>query len=192
MSQPDLPRGPRPLDPRPQPDRPPENGRPLPDFRQEGSARSPEDLLDRLRDRLDRLAANHPSALPADADRTGHGWPVSERAEPASPATEHAEHPGLGDRRDEFNGDVPVDPAAAESESADRAAADWKLADPAAGGGELVDPELAGAGLAGWGDFFGDWGAGELELGLGGGEPYRPWFMGGERLAPWFTDDLGE
>jgi len=46
----------------------------------DGLAREPADLLDQLRERLDRLAANHPSAV-ADSGEPSEGEPAPETGE---------------------------------------------------------------------------------------------------------------
>lgn len=147
---------------------PPIDHRPLGD----GRAREPAELLDQLRERLDRLAANHPSAPreTAGLDPAGEqDWREQpEQAEQPESAAEPEERP---------EADGP-------EQRVDGAAPDGAQA-PAGGQDALRADSPAQAGPAG-----GQGGGARLDLNLGQqgqGDAYRPWFMTGDSAEPWFA-----
>jgi len=136
---------------------------------------------DNLRERLDRLAACHPSS-------------------PDYQEMEYGETPEYGDYQK-----TEYEPAGAGAERAAEEQ-DRQAARPGGLDGELAgrDGELAGRGNgradrpgagrpAGWrAADTGPRPGGGAAGGLGGGrEPYRPWFTEGESPEPWFTSDSG-
>jgi hypothetical protein len=174
------------------PDRPAERGA-LDERGGTGQARG---AADELRQRLDRLAACHPSS------------PDYEACHPSSPDHEETGYAGLAESGEMERGETPEygDYQKTENEAAgaggERAAdeQDRQAARPGGREGELAGREGNGrADRPGAGRPAG-WRAGDAERqldegaagGLGGGrEPYRPWFTAGESPEPWFTSDSG-
>lgn len=133
-------------------------------------AREPSELLKQLRERLDRLPGNHPSALIRQPDRR--------------PAGEQAVGPESGDGLESGRpqGDSacpPGDEPGAEPEQAE-------AAEEVAPGRTDTDREGTGGGPA-------DSGA-DLDALTGvrlAAEGYRPWFMSDGIGAPWFATEPG-
>jgi len=151
----------------------------------EGGARQPVELLDQLRERLDRLDRNHPSASRGSAD---------EQRAPADEAT-----PGHDAAADRAAGQAAGAGQSAQDSRPDRsslrkdgtdASRDEQPGDQRAGEPPAVrqpgQPPAAFDGLA-----SGVADDGHHHLGQAGlttkGEPYRPWFADGPE-APWFVD----
>jgi hypothetical protein len=179
--------------------RQPENGRVWPPVERDGRARSPEELFDNLRQSLSDLAARH-GFVPRDRDprmqwdappdydayldpdihRAGEAQrdrdvpydrdPPCDRDSPCDRYPPYENGVGYGDAPD-FDG--------SGNDGADRGRGFW---DAIRAPGELND---AFAGLAAIGP------SGEMGLFADHGyeEPYRPWFMSGDPLAPWWAAD---
>lgn len=167
----------------------------------EGRAREPADLLNQLRERLDSLAANHPSAQP---DRS---QPAEPDEQPEGDAVEPAAETGSGDtdsrpRRDEPHGKERRERSHAPEQGG-----------PGQSGPGQASPEQSSTeqGATGHGDTqdftkpFGEAPAGSgaslpQESAPEGryaqfdpvrtnmGEPYRPWFAADEPGEPWFVE----
>lgn len=150
----------------------------------EGRARQPVELLDQLRERLDRLEQNHPSASPrstvepraaAECERPDQDAAAARVGDQAvAGESAQASRPDLSsrpkDRTDASSGDRPGDQVAGEPPAVRQPGQP-----PAA-----VDGVASGAADAGR--------HGMAEAGLTAkGEPYRPWFADGPE-APWFVD----
>ncbi len=132
----------------------------------DGRAREPAELLDQLRERLDRLASNHPSARPERSEAVE--GPVEGPARDASPPRRLAE--AHQPRRIQAqHGDRPVGEAPARGD-ADRQPAPPALADTASGAPVSADPVRADPAQ------------------VDGGEPYRPWFVADVSADPWFIE----
>ena len=153
----DLPRPPRSLDD-------PLGGTGRPAERTDGHrARPPGELLDQLRERLGRLADNHPSASPGMADRR------------APEQTEDDDRPDVDGYR---SGAEPSRYVTGQ----DRSAAVDRSTDEQNGSVPGLDvPQTPRTTATGGRDTV---------LGVDGpasGEPYLPWFMSAERGVPWFA-----
>lgn len=159
-------------------------GRPLGDV--VGGPRRPAELLDQFRQRLDRLAGNHPSSSREPARERERGGD--------SPGAQD----GPGQRADPGGLDGPAG-AESASDGAELAGEVRGRAD-----GEAVsngdESASLGAGDEWWSgegaDHTGDGGTGLPggPLGLEGGaaEGYLPWFMAPEDGAPWFAAEPGQ
>jgi hypothetical protein len=130
----------------------------------EGSARRPVELLDQLRERLDRLDSNHPSANPVSADLDDAEAAQDSDPDCHSVRKEGADHSPGDQAGDEEAGQPPADPQP----------------------GQPVQPAAAVDGVAAVLADDGDYGMVETRL-MANSEPYRPWFAG-EPDAPWFVD----
>jgi hypothetical protein len=161
------------------PDRPGERGA-LDERSGTGQARG---AADELRQRLDRLAACHPSS------------PDYEACHPSSPDHEETGCGTLAESGEMERGETP--------EYGDDLKREGKLAgregELAGREGKLAGRDNGRADRPGAGRPAG-WRAGDAERRLdggaagglgGGGEPYRPWFTAGESPEPWFTSDSG-
>jgi len=145
----------------------------------EDAARPPSELLSQLRQRLDRLAGNHPSSPAADRPRDVRREPGGEPEEPELPDWLDG---GAGERsRDEeppdgAGPDEPPDLAAPhQADSPD--AAPWP-----------DQPAPADPGDAPWAGSMDGGGSGPDDPARqDGSEAYRPWFMSGEAGSPWFA-----
>jgi hypothetical protein len=136
--------------------------------------RRPAELLDQLRERLDRLADNHPSARRESAGRREQGLAEEEI--------------GLAGNSEFADAGEPADAG--------------EFADAGELAGEANSPELERTGYPGQeiggrpGWLEPGWTEpgwlepGWLEPGLPGGaaDQYRPWFMSPEEGAPWFAE----
>jgi hypothetical protein len=139
---------------------------------EDGSARSPGELLDALRERLERLEPNHPSAYgprPAEA-QVEAAAPDQDVAAGAEDVPDDArpprDTPDDGQVTDGGQPDSAAQPAEAEPEGGG-----WHQAQGGAGGvGRSEAGFEAGTGL------------------IGQGDPYRPWFVDGEPGTPWFAE----
>jgi hypothetical protein len=159
----------------------------------DGEAREPTDLLNQLRERLDNLAANHPSAhldrsQPAEADEQPQGKEADEQ--PQGKAAELAEDSGSGEteswrRRDEPQG--PRGPERREQthvpEQGDAGALTEAFGDVPVGNGATLPPESALDGHYAQFDRARAHGLFPAQ-----GEPYRPWFAADESGEPWFVE----
>jgi len=184
----------------------------------DGRARPPAELLDNLRLRLSQLADNHPSAPRSRHPRADwgaprdwgppRGWPASGDGDGPGDWGAPRDSDGPGDWDGPGDRGVPEDrrwrpeqdASAGEGEAAERdigSPADQPAdTDAEAGGfGGLADAIRAASRLS---DAFpasvdGGW-LGEMSLFASGGqaEPYRPWFMSGEPLTPWWAADSGD
>ncbi|HUZ37189.1 MAG TPA: hypothetical protein VMV17_12745 [Streptosporangiaceae bacterium] len=134
--------------------------------------------LDDLRERLARLPPSHPSAPTYGERRGGSGEADGSRQpddlrQPDDPGNPESGEEPEGWQEPEGSGgpDDPPEPGEPEGD---------------AGAGGRGRP-------GGHGRTGGRGGEGRaLEPGVGGsglGEPYRPWFFGGESPKPWFSDD---
>jgi hypothetical protein len=148
----------------------------------DGRARLPAELIDNLRLRLSQLPENHPSAfrkaddlLEAPAETDFDRW-----SEVPAPADSVLPQDSADESRGSANADVEVGVGTSQG------------AGPAQSGGSLADlirsirdasdslAETIGEGM------LGD--LGTLPRGIHS-EPYRPWFMSGDRGVPWFAVD---
>ncbi len=157
----------------------------------EGRARQPVELLDQLRERLDRLDPNHPSASPRS---TGWDEAPGRDATPdqdvaADPAADQAAGPG------ESGQDSRPDHPSLRKAGADRSRED-QPGDQGAGGSPAIrhagqpapagaDGAVNGLGADGQSRVAGDR-VGEA-AGTDKGERYLPWFAG-ESGTPWFFE----
>ncbi len=172
----------------------------------EGQAREPADLLDQLRERLDRLATNHPSARrdqirpterpDAPAERPKRG--ADRREDTAAPPGEGRPgegrpgvgRPGVGRlgvgrpaeaagpaRSDDPGGQGQGEPGGEEPAFGDAPAGHpGAQFGPGAPGGLPQAPAADGR-------------PGQHGLGRAGtDEPYRPWFAADESGEPWFIE----
>lgn len=165
-----------------------------PGYGRDSDARQPAELLDQLRQRLSRLADNHPSAHSESVGSCRSGdWSQAQdspRAPDSPGAPEGREWQGvdgvadLPDEQAVDGGDARVPPGpdgSSEHEPAD------------AGGmpdAESHEPLHLGHVMSAAADGYpGDL---DLHLGLSGpSETYRPWFMSGDSGSPWFVTDEG-
>jgi len=129
-----------------------------------GGARRPAELLGQLRDRLDQLAANHPSAV-----TEGNEPSASEPPPETSEQLQIAENPELGDPPDE--------PEEVEAPSGSD--------EPLQQEGSAVERVGGVPGIGVSGNVVG---LPSPHGRLGKGEPYRPWFASDEPGDPWFVD----
>jgi len=143
----------------------------------EGRARQPVELLDQLRERLERLDPSHPSANPGFAD-LDEAQGREAAAEPAE--AEQDSDPDRPSMRKEGPDSSPDDQAGdqAGDQSPGQPAADRRAGEPLASA--VVDG--AATGVADGGNYQ----MVQIDR-MGKGEPYRPWFAG-EPDAPWFVD----
>jgi len=123
-----------------------------------GGARRPAELLGQLRERLDQLAANHPSAV-AEGSEPSAGEPPPEAGE----TLQIAKDPEIGAPPDDHE-EVDAPPGSDEPQRQERNSV------PSAGG---LPADVAG--LPG------------PDGRPGQGEPYRPWFAADESADPWFV-----
>lgn len=151
----------------------------------EGRARQPVELLDQLRERLDRLDQNHPSASPRSTDRH------EARSEDAAPDHDTAADPATGEAATEGESAriSRADRSSPNEEGAD-GPPDDQPGDQGAGqpavARQAERPEAAADGVAGGVADDGHYGV--IKSGLTAkGEPYRPWFADGAD-TPWFVD----
>lgn len=177
-----------------------------------GGPRKPAELLDQLRQRLERLADNHPSSVHepvrADGGRLdprpdgGQSDPRAERdcrvgaadspdaRDDSNDQAELASGNELDERRDATAQAGVVRAGAAE---ADAAQAD---SEPGKAEGEPVSADaqdewwFGGADHAGgaWAGRLGD----PLDLGGDGAQAYLPWFASPEEGTPWFITEPGQ
>ena len=149
-----------------------------------GAARA---ASDDLRQRLDRLAACHPSSPDYRDTAPDYGDTAADYADAV---------PDYRDTVPDY-GETEYDVAGAGAERAmdeqDRLAArsDRRDGEPARRGDR--PPGRLGPGRpAGWRPGPGHWPDGGAASGPAGrSEPYRPWFTAGESPDPWFTGDPG-
>ena len=152
----------------------------------DGRAREPADLLNQLRERLDSLAANHPSA---QRDR---GEPASREPAPTDPASgepfsgESAQPDGqpegsagpLDESGSEDTGSRPHRDEPRGPERGDAEAFPKAVGEAPVGPGANLPPESVFD--SNYAPFGGDR--------TPKGEPYRPWFAADETADPWFVE----
>ena len=147
----------------------------------DGRAREPADLLNQLRERLDSLASNHPSAHHDRREPAPQEPALGEpfRMESAQPdeqpesAAETAEDSGSGDPGSRPHREEPRGPERGGAEAFPKAVGEAPV-----GPGANLPPQSA---------FDGDYalfGEGRPPE----GEPYRPWFAADETADPWFVE----
>src|ERR1022692_586538 len=139
--------------------------------------RDPAELLDQLRERLDRLPPSHPSARTRSPDRSSDlasrdTWPAGRDARPSvsgrdpEPDERSAERDGRGDAEPDASETEPDgggDAGGQNSRGADRGHSDQR-SDHADGGSGWLAPGQARSGA-----------------------PYRPWFTDAGPGEPWFA-----
>jgi len=142
----------------------------------DGGPRPPAELFDQLRYRLARLADNHPSA---------GAEPLPGEPQGGEPPAESPEGEEL--RAESPDGEPPADQTGPGVRMPGDGTADAGLtARQDVLAGREAGPDADGAGWPGI--------AGLADIPLsppGQDEPYRPWFMTGESLTPWFAADDG-
>ena len=151
----------------------------------EGRARQPSELLDQLRERLDRLDRSHPSAGQGPADRP------EDRSDEASPDQDPAaalaadQAAAAGDSAQVSRPDRSSLPKDRTEASSDDQPGDQGAGEPRA----VRQPGRPPAAVDGVASGLADDGHGRVAGAslTSKGEPYRPWFADGPD-APWFVD----
>lgn len=145
----------------------------------EGRARPPVELLDRLRERLDRLDPNHPSASrrpEAAAPEKAGDLGVEAESEEGAESQESQRGDGAPARQESRN-HLRQDRVGAQDgdERSDDTGADQPAASPADGwsaSGSAADGEFRTVDV----------------VRVDKGERYRPWFATDEPATPWFIE----
>jgi hypothetical protein len=147
----------------------------------DGGAREPTDLLNQLRERLDNLAANHPSAHP---DRS---QPAEADEQPQGNVADLPEDSGSGETESWRRRDEPHGPERREQshvpEQGDAGVLAKPFGDVPVGNGASSPPESALDGHYAQFDRARAHGLFPAQ-----GEPYRPWFAAEESGEPWFVE----